>query len=103
MGQAAADIGVGSGFLQSGRGFLQAANNDGSINSSYMQLASAELNTAAASLNEGLGNLRLVSSRMSLAQGGGLMERWGRDRVIEAERELRNLLGVRKSTQYSRK
>lgn len=102
MSQAQSDFAAARGFMSSARGYLDEANAEGQINSVYLQSAARQLQAANTDANEAISNLRLVASRIQIAQAANTIVTWGRQEKAEAINELRRLRGVIISTSYSR-
>jgi len=102
MSQASTDIGLSRGYMASGQAYLQEASADQSNAAQYFTAASAELRGASEKANEAVANLRLVASRVQVAQGGVRFEEFGRRELDKVESELRGLAGFRTSKRYPR-
>lgn len=101
-GQAAADVGAAQGFALSGQTFLQQAAADHANAASYYQAAAAEYAAAGRKAEEAIANLRLVATRLQLAQGGDRFLVWGRGELAEIKADLQRLGGYPDSARYAR-
>ena len=130
MGQAASNVGASQGFLVAGQSYLQEASADLNNAANDFRSASTELNTSTAKareattniaeanshfnaatadfraagekVSEAIANLRLVASRLQVAQGGLRFEEFGRRELAQVESELRAHAGYPTSKRYTR-
>ena len=100
MGQAAADVGIAHGYLSTGQSYLQEASADNSNANNYSQSASVELRAASDKINEAITNLRLVSTRLQVSDGGRQYERWGREELARVMTDLRKYGGLPIAKRY---
>ena len=100
MGQAAADVGIAHGYLSTGQSYLQEASADNANANDYAQAASAELRAASEKISEGITNLRLVSTRLQVSDGGRQYERWGREELARVMTDLRKYGGLPIAKRY---
>ncbi|KKL86554.1 hypothetical protein LCGC14_1943550, partial [marine sediment metagenome] len=100
--QAVAQMSLGQGYLQEAQGYVTEANTRMGNNASYLQSANGELKAGSSKVEEAIVNIRLVSSRLQISQGGLRYEEWGRRELAQVEAELRAYGGLPQSVRYPR-
>lgn len=102
MNQTTTGVNLSQGYLASGQAYLQEASADHANSTSYLNAAANELRAAGDKTNEAIANLRLVSSRLQVSQGGRDYERWGREELARVERDIMSYGGYPIARRYHR-
>ncbi len=102
MGQAASQIGLAQGHALAGQTYLQEGSLSNANAAQSLNAASADYRAASEVANEAIASLRVVASRLQVAQGGLRFESWGRTELAQVESELRTYGGFPSSRRYPR-
>jgi hypothetical protein len=100
--QMAAQISLANADLNQAIGYIRDGQAREGNSDALLKQATAQMSTINNILNQSNGHFREVTSRLSVATSGGILESWGRRKVLETEKRLKQLIRPRTSCQYSR-
>jgi len=104
MGQASSDVGVGSGYFNSGRQYLLEAASDEQNAATLLSAASHEIQAGTAKMQEANASVQKAGMELQISNNGRNIESWSRNQLNDTRAKLRRMVPnkYRTSRAYSR-